>query len=185
MKLDKTSIVVSIQEVNLEIRTTRKRIEYQPLVCTSMPEARAIMRAKEFQNRDKTKKNILAFSGGKDSLATYLILVKAGIDFIPIYSPTSVDPPELIYYIRNFNKWAKENGYPVVKIQKYNKFNSRRCKGKMTDKEITMWTLIGNRALPPTRQMRYCCDELKERTGEPGDTVFTGVRWEESKARAD
>lgn len=47
----------------------------------------------------------------------------------------------------------------------------------------TMWTLISNRAIPPTRLARYCCDELKERTGDPGDTVFMGVRWSESEKR--
>lgn len=54
----------------------------------------------------------------------------------------------------------------------------------MEGKEITMWTLIRNRALPPTRRMRYCCDELKERTGEEGDTIFNGVRAEESDSRS-
>lgn len=47
-----------------------------------------------------------------------------------------------------------------------------------------MWSLLRNRALPPTRLMRYCCDVLKERTGVDGDTVFTGVRWSESKGRS-
>lgn len=61
----------------------------------------AIERCIEFQNRNANKKNILAFSGGKDSLAAYLILVQSGVKFTPIYSPTSVDPPELIYYIKD------------------------------------------------------------------------------------
>lgn len=55
----------------------------------------------------------------------------------------------------------------------------------MTGKDITMWSLIKTRKMPPTRMVRYCCDELKERTGEVGDTVFTGVRWEESKDRRE
>lgn len=161
-----------------------KREDYQLIVDTSTKEKISIERCIQFQNRDKERKTIVAFSGGKDSLVNYMIAVKSGIEFIPIYSPTSVDPPELIYYLRDFNKWAKEKGYPEVIFQKYNTFTKKQCGGKMEGREKTMWTLIGNRSMPPTRLARYCCDELKERTGETGDTVFTGVRWEESKKRA-
>ena len=37
-------------------------------------------------NRNNNKKNICAFSGGKDSLVTYMMCVKSGIKFTPIYS---------------------------------------------------------------------------------------------------
>ena len=150
-----------------------KRKDYQPIVDTRELEVKSIKRCIEFQNKDSDKKNILAFSGGKDSVVAYFILKKSGIDFTPIYSPTSADPPELIYFIRK--------NFPDVIFNKYNKWT----KGDKSGKEKTMWTLIGNRAILPTRLNRYCCDELKERTGDKGDTVFTGVRWEESKARAD
>lgn len=158
-----------------------KRIEYQPIVDVSEKLKKSIMRAKEFQNRNPENKNILAFSGGKDSLCAYLVMVKSGVEFEPIYSPTSADPPELIYYIREFNKWAKDKGYPVIKSQKYNKWEQGENEGRIK----TMWSLIENRSMPPTRMVRYCCDELKERTGDKGDTVYTGVRWEESKARSE
>lgn len=86
-----------------------KRCEYQPVFDTREKEKISIERCIGFQNHDVNKKNILAFSGGKDSIVTYLILAKSGIDFEPIYSPTSVDPPELVRYIKNtFNKWAKK-----------------------------------------------------------------------------
>lgn len=166
---------------NISIIGVRTRIDYQPLVCTTTLEVKSIMRFKEFQNRDPNKTSILAFSGGKDSIVIYMLAVKSKIKFLPIYSPTSVDPPELIYFIREFNVWAEKNGYPLVKFKKYNKWKSGPLKGK----QKTMWTLLSNRALPPTRVARYCCDELKERTGEKGDTVFTGVRWEESKNRRE
>ena len=164
------------------IKIARKRIEYQPIVYTTKKFHTAIERCQGFQNRNKDNKNILGFSGGKDSVVTYMVLVFSGIDFEPIYSPTSVDPPELINYIRKiFNPWAKRLGYPVVKFQKYNTWKSGPLKGKMK----TMWSLLSNRAIPPTRLKRYCCDELKERTGDLGDTIFTGVRWEESKKRKE
>ena len=162
-----------------------KRKYMHDIVDTKEKEENSIKRCIEFQNRDPNRTTIVAFSGGKDSLVTYMIAARSGIKFIPIYSPTSVDPPELVNYIRKiFNPWAKGKGYPEVLMQKYNTFSERRVKGKMTGKPITMWSLIANRGMPPTRVARYCCDELKERTGETGDTVFTGVRWEESKARS-
>lgn len=127
----------------------------------------AIMRAKEFQNVDESK-NILAFSGGKDSIVAKDILKRAGIKFKAIYSQTSVDPPELIKYIREY--------HPDVIIKPYAKDKN----GEL----ITMWNLIPKKLMPPTRMVRYCCDYLKERTGEAGDTVFVGVRWAESRQRA-
>lgn len=163
------------------IKIARSRKDYQPIVDTKEKERIAIGRCREFQNHTEGKKNILGFSGGKDSVVTYMILVKSGIDFEPIYSLTSVDPPELVNYIKNvFNPWAERLGYPKVKFSKYKKWTRGKNKGKMK----TMWTLIANRAIPPTRNIRYCCSDLKENTGKAGDTVFTGVRWEESRARS-
>ena len=162
----------------------KKRIEYQPYIDMKDKRNIAISRIEHFQNKNENNKNILAFSGGKDSLAAYLVVLESGIPFIPIYSATSADPPDLIYYLWKFNDWCLINGFPQVIIQPYNKFTERQAKGKMTGKEKTMWTLIGNRGIPPTRRKAYCCQELKERTGEPGDTVFTGVRWEESPKRS-
>lgn len=163
----------------------RKRIEYQPLIDTFDKELKSLARFNQFCCRDKSHKNILAFSGGKDSVCAYYLAVKSGIEFTPIYSRTSADPPELLYFIDEFNLWAERNNYPEVIKQKYNKFTDRQLGGSMAGKEKTMWSLIGNRAMPPTRRVPYCCGELKERTGEPGDIVFTGVRWEESKCRAE
>lgn len=164
------------------INVVRKREEYQPIVDTSNLVEKSINICREFKNNDENRTTILAFSGGKDSVVAYMMAVKSGIKFKPVYSPTSVDPPELINYIRKvFNPWMKLKGYPEVEFKKYNTWKSGPNKGKIK----TMWTIIGNRAMPPTRVCRYCCDELKERTGETGDTVFTGVRWEESKKRSE
>ena len=49
---------------------------------------------------------------------------------------------------------------------------------------ITMWNLIPRKLMPPTRLVRYCCEELKESGGE-GRMTVTGVRWAESKNRED
>lgn len=101
----------------------------------------------------------LAFSGGKDSQVIYHLAVDAGVKFDAHYNLTTVDPPELIYFIR-------EN-YPDVIFNK--------------PKE-TMWQLISRIGMPPTRLARYCCSTLKENGGS-GRTCITGVRWAESVAR--
>ena len=41
-----------------------------------------------------------------------------------------------------------------------------------------MWNLIPEKLMPPTRLVRYCCQELKETSGM-GRYVATGVRWDE------
>lgn len=48
----------------------------------------------------------------------------------------------------------------------------------------SMWQLIVDKGMPPTRLMRYCCSELKERGGK-GRVKITGVRWAESKNREE
>lgn len=130
-------------------------------------EENSIKIIKEFQNRRKENENICAFSGGKDSIVLKHLMYRANIDFKPIYSPPSVDPPELIKYIKKFHK--------DVAWQPYKKDKEGN--------EITMWTLIPKKLMPPSRLVRYCCDVMKERTGNEGDTVFLGVRWAESSKR--
>jgi phosphoadenosine phosphosulfate reductase len=75
------------------------------------------------------------------------------------YNVTGIDPPELVYFIRK--------QYPHVHRDLYKK---------------SMWQLIIENKIPPTRQMRYCCKELKEGGGE-GRFCATGVRWAESTQR--
>lgn len=101
----------------------------------------------------------LAFSGGKDSICIYHLCKEAGVKFDAHYSHTTVDPPELIYFLREH--------YPDVIIDKPG---------------TTMWQLIVKKGMPPTRMVRYCCDELKEGGGR-GRVMVTGVRWEESPKR--
>ena len=137
------------------------------LIETIDKEKIALERIKTFRNKEEGKKNIVAFSGGKDSLVLKDLVKRAGIEVEFVYSPTSVDPPELIRYIRQHHK--------DVKFKPYEK--------DAEGKEITMWTLIPKKLMPPTRMVRYCCDVMKERTGDKGDTVYLGVRWEESSKR--
>ena len=107
----------------------------------------------------------LAFSGGKDSQCIYHLAKMAGVKFDAHYNVTSVDPPELIYFIREH--------YPDVI------FDYPRDKD---GERITMWNLIVKNKMPPTRFMRYCCNALKESQGK-GRITVTGVRWAESARR--
>ncbi len=109
----------------------------------------------------------VAFSGGKDSVAVYgickLAAERLGIDILDMcdfhYNITNVDPPELVMFIK------REFPFVVRDLPKK-----------------TMWQLIIQKKIAPTRIVRYCCSELKERGGK-GRFCVTGVRWAESTRR--
>lgn len=122
----------------------------------------AVKRLKAFE---PSEGYYLAFSGGKDSQCIYHLAKMAGVKFDAHYNVTSVDPPELIWFIR-------EN-YPDVVFERQHDRNGQ---------PITMWNLIESHAIPPTRIIRYCCEKLKETNGEGRFTV-TGVRASESNNR--
>lgn len=107
----------------------------------------------------------LAFSGGKDSQCIYHLAKQAGVKFDAHYNVTSVDPPELVQFIRR--------QYPDVHFDIPHDKNG---------KPVTMWSLIASQTMPPTRTVRYCCERLKEMNGQ-GRLVVTGVRWAESVRR--
>lgn len=48
----------------------------------------------------------------------------------------------------------------------------------------SMWKLIPQKLMPPTRIARFCCAVLKE-TGCANRFIATGVRWDESRQRKD
>lgn len=101
----------------------------------------------------------LGFSGGKDSIVIKKLAEMANVKFESHYNHTTVDPPELIYFIREYHQDVIID-YPIM----------------------SMWDLIVKKLIPPTRLVRYCCSELKERGGK-NRFVVTGVRWSESSKR--
>ena len=107
----------------------------------------------------------LAFSGGKDSVVVKALCDMAGVKYDAHYSVTSVDPPELVQFIKEY--------HPDV---------TRHIPHDGNGKPITMWSLIPQKKMPPTQIVRYCCRDLKE-TGGRGRLVITGVRWSESIRR--
>lgn len=123
----------------------------------------AIERIKQIEPRGGSW--YLAFSGGKDSVVIKALCDMAGVKYDAHYRITSVDPPELVQFIKE--------QHPDVSLD-----FPRDKNGKV----ITMWNLIPERKMPPTRIARYCCKYLKEDGGEGRDKI-TGVRWDESNRR--
>ncbi len=100
----------------------------------------------------------LAFSGGKDSVVLLDLAKRAGVRFDAHYNNTTIDPPELVQFIKTFKDVCMEHP------------------------PLTMAELIVKRGLP-RRQARYCCEELKERGGSGRIVLTGGIRWQESAKR--
>ncbi len=111
----------------------------------------------------------LAFSGGKDSCVLKALCDMAGVKYDAHYSVTSVDPPDLIRFIREY--------HPDVQFD-----FPREDPDDPDSKILTMWNLIPMKKIPPTRVFRYCCEQIKELAGV-GRVVLTGVRRAESVRR--
>jgi phosphoadenosine phosphosulfate reductase len=102
----------------------------------------------------------LGFSGGKDSQALLHITQLASVRFKPYFSPTSVDPAEVIRFIR---RNYPEVEFTPLKTSIYNEF-------------------IRQHALP-SRTVRWCCATFKEQGGG-GKVTLVGVRHAESAKRS-
>lgn len=96
---------------------------------------------------------------------------RAGINFEVVNSHTTADAPETVYFIREQFKAMEERGIKCSIVMP-----------RYKDKPVSMWTLIPQKLMPPTRTVRYCCNVLKENTGK-NRFIATGVRWAESARR--
>lgn len=94
-----------------------------------------------------------------DSQVIYDLAQRAGVTFDAHYNVTTVDPPELLRFIRQH--------YPDVVWDR---------------PKMTMWQLIEKERYPPTRRLRYCCEYLKEHGGKERMKIL-GIRWAESSRR--
>jgi phosphoadenosine phosphosulfate reductase len=125
-----------------------------------------------FEKYDKVKTSIerlkcfcpkdgyyLAFSGGKDSIVIKHLCKLAKVKYDTHYSVTTIDPPELVRYIKKHHKDVKfeRPEKPLLEEMLYRGF--------------------------PLRQSRWCCAIYKENGGK-NRTVLTGVRWGESYRRS-
>lgn len=118
---------------------------------------------REIRGQAKFNRLCLRFSGGKDSVVVKRLFDLAGVPYVARFSKTTVDPPELLQFIRE--------EYPDVIVE---------------PPKISMFNLIIKKGFPPTRICRYCCQEFKERNvcGKGDDILtVTGVRTAESPKR--
>lgn len=111
-------------------------------------------------NYDAEQGYFLAFSGGKDSQALYHIAQLAGIRFQGHMNLTSVDPPEVIRFVKK--------NYPEVELNKPGK---------------SIFQSAVERQILPTMRVRWCCAEYKETAGA-GKVTLIGIRKAESSRRA-
>lgn len=109
---------------------------------------------------------LLCYSGGKDSQVLLRLAIESGIDFEVQHSHTTVDAPETVKTVRETFKALEEHGITAT----------------INYPEHTMWQLIPQKLMPPTRVVRYCCNYLKEQHGR-GRFIATGVRKGESRSR--
>lgn len=102
----------------------------------------------------------LSFSGGKDSQCLYHIAKIAGVMFKTHMGLTSVDPPEVIRFVRKH--------YPDV---------------DMIKPSISIYNQAIKEGVLPIQIMRWCCKTYKEGIGA-GNVVLIGIRRAESSRRA-
>lgn len=100
----------------------------------------------------------LAFGGGKDSVVLLWLARLAGVRFDAHYSLTTIDPPELVSFVRE------------------------SCPGVVVERPPRSYFSLFPERGAPRRQTRWCCSALKE-VGGAGRVVLTGVRWAESYRR--
>ena len=111
-------------------------------------------------NYDAENGYYLAFSGGKDSQALFHMAQLAGVKFCGHMNLTSVDPPEVIRFVKK--------NYPEVELIKPGKSIFQHA----IEKQIL-----------PTMRVRWCCAEYKETAGA-GKVTLIGIRKAESSRRA-
>lgn len=102
----------------------------------------------------------LAFSGGKDSQALLHMAQLAGVKFRAHMNLTSVDPPEVIRFVRT--------NYKEVELIKPRK---------------SIFRMAVEKQILPTQRVRWCCAEYKEKAGA-GKVTLIGIRHKESSRRA-
>lgn len=110
----------------------------------------------------------VGFSGGKDSVCVYgvckLASEKLKMDLLDMcefhYNVTGIDHPELVYFMKREFQFVIRDMYTK-----------------------TIWKLMIDKMFYPTRLMRFCCAELKEKGGN-GRYCLMGVRRAESRNRS-
>jgi phosphoadenosine phosphosulfate reductase len=125
---------------NLKISTWEDAVETNSSDLVAVEEE-----AMSFVKRTAAKQDapiVVGFSGGKDSLATYLVVEKAIESSPPIFFiDTGIELPETVEHIRDF---AKSRNLPIIGQQAGDRF----------------WESVDVFG-PPARDFRWCCKVLK------------------------
>ena len=122
---------------------------------------RAIEVLRENEPKDG-KGYALAFSGGKDSCVIKQLAIEAGVKFNAFYSVTTIDPPELVRFIKEHHKdveWLRPKRPMLI---------------EMSDVKL----------FPPNQFCRWCCSIYKEQSKSEYSVKIIGVRASESIRRA-
>lgn len=113
----------------------------------------------------------VSYSGGKDSDVILQLakesLAPAGIEFRVTHNLTTADPPDNVYYIRRVFRQLREEGIDC----------------RINIPRRSLWRIMRETLVIPSRVMRTCCAELKERKIPDAPYIVTGVRWAESAGR--
>lgn len=114
---------------------------------------------------------VVRYSGGKDSDVILQLakesLAPLGIVFRVTHNLTTADPPDNVYYIRRVFAALREEGIEAV----------------INYPKRSLWRIMRETLVIPSRVMRVCCGELKERKMPDAPYIVTGVRWAESAGR--
>ena len=108
-----------------------------------------IQAASEMSLHHYEKPLVCTYSGGKDSDVMLQLFKRSGIPFEVHNSHTTADAPQTVRHIRDvFRKLEMDGIKCTIEMPTY--------KGKPT----SMWKLIPQKLMPPTRIARYCCSVL-------------------------
>lgn len=103
----------------------------------------------------------VAFSGGKDSIVMARLFEMAKVKYQLWYNNVTIDPPELVQFIKREYPQARWNN---------------------PEKHLIAMMAEDKACGPPTRMIRWCCEIYKEQGGN-GTFKAIGVRAEESPRR--
>lgn len=110
---------------------------------------------------------VVLYSGGKDSDVILQLAKESGVPFRVTHNLTTADPPDNVYYIRGVFARLREEGIDC----------------RINVPKRSLWKIMRETLVIPSRVMRVCCSELKERKMPDAPYIVTGVRWAESANR--
>ena len=110
---------------------------------------------------------VVRYSGGKDSDVILQLAKESGVPFRVTHNLTTADPPDNVYYIRRVFAALREEGIDC----------------HINVPRRSLWRIMRETLVIPSRIMRVCCSELKERRMPDAPYIVTGVRWAESAGR--